>query len=753
MKKYKISVALLLSLMATTGTFAQTTKKQSLENNISGHEAASNVLLNASDDSKPRDINVGLPIGTGGTPVYENGLVVTYDTNGQGTSATWRQDGSYQKVQSLTLSQTAIMNGVTGASVATYTNNGTDTFKGKVGFMTNSFGLLRGNVNVSGPLKKGFYYSLNTFVDMDPSNYRSKISRFLDETYLFKGAITKKYNGGNGEIGLIYKYINSKSASDKKSPYYYRKTGKVDPIEGMDISHDAYTLRSRTVTIMDPLTGKMVETDVLNDTGSETHDLQLFGNNKLANSWNLNYVLKYTHALAGDFSPNYNDIVNSSDAGEGYRYIYADNTNEQVYTGYVQRAMGSIRPRSLKQAVQTRVELKKDFIGNRLTLGFHGQYYNADKNTRATWSYMQEVADNPRPLVLQQLVNGKWANANNADAYGQWNYNGSLQYYNGHETKAAFYVIDNWDITRHLNVEAAVRLENHAISGDWYSKEKRDAAPDKRWLSGETEKVDRNFFNKSFSLSAIYKIQKSWGLLAEANYFEQGGYLSAYSGADNPQLKQSHTPYFSGGIYLNTKFISLVSKVSQIKMSNYSVNGTFNNDQGESLKKTFNYDVKTFGWTTDIILYPFKGFNLHFLLTLQNPKYDKFEFDVFGQQYNYKGNTLRSVSKTLIEIDPTYTWKKLKVWVSARYFGKQPANYPNSVYFASRWETFAGVEYKYSKNVSFSVNAVNLLNEVGAQGSISGGNTITDGSKYYNKPLTGTYIRPFTMEFKVNVTL
>ena len=51
------------------------------------------------------------------------------------------------------------------------------------------------------------------------------------------------------------------------------------------------------------------------------------------------------------------------------------------------------------------------------------------------------------------------------------------------------------------------------------------------------------------------------------------------------------------------------------------------------------------------------------------------------------------------------------------------------------------------------MNVVNLLNQTGAQGSIAGANTITEeaASQYYDKPLSGTFIRPFTLEFKTVV--
>ncbi len=742
-------------LVVASGTYAQNkTDKGNDGYAVPKQETASNVMLNASSDDGPRSINMGLPLGTKGTTVSENGLLVSYDPEAQKPSQAWRSDGSFSKVSSLSLLQTAIQYGEICASVASYTETGGDKFKGNVGFTTNSFGLLRGNLTLSGPVKNGWYYALNGFINLDPSNARSDISRSLDKTYILKGSIKKVYDGGKGEIGLRLKYDNSQNVIDLKTPYFYRSDGTVDALPGLKIGSVAYSPRYSDITIVDPLTGEKKTENVMKASGSETFALELFGKNAFAKGYNLNYVLRYNHANSGMYSPNFNDIITTSNYDANTRFIYADNANEQVYTGYVQRGMGSIMPKSVKQMVQARIELSKNFNTHEMTLGFNPQYYRADHVNRATFSYLQEVANNPRQLILQTWneTTGAWENANNADEYGQWNYNGSMQYYDGHETKVALYFSDNWDISRKLNLEYGFRLENHYFCGDWYSSAQRSEAPSRTWVSGNTDKISRNFFNKDIYAILTYKIARTWGVMAEGSYFEKGGNLSAYSGADDPQLKQSHTPYIAGGVYFNHPLVSLISKVSKIEMSNIGVNGTFNNEEtGESMKQSFNYDVKTLGWTTDAIIKPFKGFNLHLLLTIQNPQYKKFEFEVYGKKYDYAGKTLRSISKTLIEIDPSYTWSKFKAWASARYFSKEAANYPNTIYFASRWETFAGFDYKYNKSVNFSINVVNLLNQTGAQGTVSGGNTIMDGSKYYDKVLSGTYIRPFTVEFKTSV--
>lgn len=59
--------------------------------------STTNVMLNASSDNGPRDVNIGLPKSVGGTVVLENGLPVVYDFSGQFPTTVWRQDNGIAK--------------------------------------------------------------------------------------------------------------------------------------------------------------------------------------------------------------------------------------------------------------------------------------------------------------------------------------------------------------------------------------------------------------------------------------------------------------------------------------------------------------------------------------------------------------------------------------------------------------------------------------------------------------------------------
>ena len=112
---------------------------------------------------------------------------------------------------------------------------------------------------------------------------------------------------------------------------------------------------------------------------------------------------------------------------------------------------------------------------------------------------------------------------------------------------------------------------------------------------------------------------------------------------------------------------------------------------------------------------------------------------------------MTGLSKVLLDINPRFNFGKFSVWASARYQSKKYANVGNCIYFNGRWETFAGASWKVNKNVTFTANVVNVLNEKGPNGNVPGSALMTDPTQYYNTLIAGTYIRPFQTQFGIKV--
>lgn len=681
-----------------------------------------NVMLNAaSANAGPRNVNIGLPASVGGTTVLENDLPVVYFFWPEMPFKSWRMDAMTNGVKLLDLGQTAINIGDVGFSVGTYDNLGTDKFSGNIGLNSNHFGLLNGTANFSGPItKKGLKFSGGAYVNYDPGTYKVKnndIDRyFSDQTQLYKFALTQdyKFDGGTGSISAMYKYANSKSMTmSQYAPYQYHLDGSVTEIDGFKIGSDNYIARQK-FTVRDARTGNLEERDALNDYGSESNTLDLLWKNKLDNGLNINFVGRYHTAKSGMYLPIMTGINEAGDT---------------------QGVMALASRKTPIKSLTTLFEVGKKSGNHDWKIGLNQWIYGIDQFVTEGVLYNQTVAANPK------VISG-------SEVYGQIN-----EYHNGTENKTALFLTDKWDIANILTLNLGARFEYQNLRGDYINN--RDVDASIPYLSNRKTKIDKDWFNKAFMLSAVYKMTKNFGLLGEATYNEQAGHLENYSAGNEPDIKQSKIPGAGFGIFFNHSLFSLVSKATYIKRDEYRSTVNFSSSSGAVQRALATYDIETIGWTTDIVATPFKNFNLHLLFTLQAPKYKNYtgtvNFETTGENvdYNFNDNYVTGVSKVLIEIDPSYQWNNLRIWASARYFSKEYANLTNSLNFKGRWETFAGANYNITKNLEISATAVNLLNQRGAQGTISGADLYTEdeAKNLDGKILSGTYIRPFTMEF------
>ncbi|MDR0738210.1 MAG: TonB-dependent receptor [Prevotellaceae bacterium] len=695
-------------------------------------ESDRNVMLNAaSANSGPRNVNIGLPASVGGTTVLENDLPVVYFFWPEMPFKSWRIDAMTNGVKLLDLGQTAINIGDVGFSVGTYNNLGTDKFGGSIGLNSNHFGLLNGTTNLSGPLtKNGLKFSVGAFVNYDPGTYKvnkNNIDRYYnDQTQLYKVALTQDYRfrGGSGSISAFYKYARSKSMSAQHyAPYKYHLDGSVSEIDGFKIGNDNY-MAGQKFEVEDATTGKRVERDALDDYSAESHTFDLIGKNRLDNGLNLNFIVRYHTAKSGIYLPIMTGISEQT---------YTDDSGNQK-TGNLQGVMVLASKNTPVQSLTSLFEVGKKSGNHDWKIGLNQWLYGVDEFVTEGATYKQTVEANPKRV-------------------GGYNY-GISEYHNGTENKTALFLTDKWDISEVLTVNLGARFEYQNLRGDFINKD--EVNKNIPYLSNKRTDIKKDWFNKAFMVSGVYKMTKNFGLLGEATYNEQAGHLENYSAGNEPNLKKSKIPGAGLGVFYNHSLFSLVSKATYIQRDEYRSTVNFTSKKGEVERALALYDIETVGWTTDVVATPFKNFNLHFLLTLQAPKYKNYAGTVnfkTGESvsYDFNDNTVTGVSKVLMEIDPSYQWKNLRLWASARYFSKEYSNLTNSLFFRSRWETFAGANYTLNKNLEFSASVVNLLNQRGAKGSISGADLYTreEAAKMEGAILSGTYIRPFTVEFGV----
>lgn len=759
----KLGMVVLMPLFAFTCAYAQTDKKGNSEGSSSKEEGNRNVMLNASSANGPREIQIGLP--SADVNVLENSLPVTYATNPHSVNSNWRSDASLSHVGLLKISETAITTGNIGYAVNSFTQLGQEGFHGKLDYKSNHFGLQEFSLNLNGSLGKGWYYSANMYQDFDPGTFNIKLTPYQDRTQIYKAALTKLYDKGRGEFTAIYHYSNSHPVytfATQSAPFIYVGDGSVKEYGKFKLGTTSYLPTDNNIVYRDMRTGELKQTTLYDASDNHSSEVTLMNTYKWDNGLTWKIIGRYDNAHGAVVYQTPMSLIQVSGNSE-YNYVTRGiDGSVTPYTGeYVQTRMSCLNSGDIDELMFTS-ELSKKFSTSTLRIGLNEWYYNIDYTSNTTMYDQSVPADGGYAVRLYD--------ANKHDYYFyDFNKNAS-EYYKGHENKLALYITHDWDITPKLNVYYGGRIEWQTLNGQNAAVKNANGeyvgrfsdyhigavAPDGTVIKPTA--LDYDWLNYDLTAAVTYKLTNNFGLTGDFTYIVQHPKFENFAPATLPNTDKISVPLGRAGIYYNNSWLSLTSLFSYISKTNN--NSTLNlQHNGEIMAAPLTYDIQTLGWTTDVVAHPFKGFDLHFLFTYQKPTYKKYETSVrFSDGYvgtiNATGNIVAEIPEVLIEIDPSYMiTKDLKIWTSFRYFSKTYANINEAYYFNGHWETFGGINWQVNKKLSLGCTVVNFLNQTGAKGSIAGAELITkDEAKQYDGHLmTGSYLRPFTVEFSASL--
>lgn len=767
MKKTSFYSKSLIALPLVLSASLLTAQAQDDKSSNKKEEGNRNVMLNAASANGPREIQIGLP--SADVNVLENGLPVTYATNPHSVNSTWRSDASLSHVGLLKIAETAITTGNIGYAVNSFTNLGQEGFHGTLNYKTNHFGLSEFSLNVNGGLKNGWFYSGSIYQDFDPGTFKLKSTPFQDRTQIYKGAITKKYAGNRGSFTAMYKYANSHPVytyATQSAPFIYVGDGSVKEYGKFKLGTTSYLPMDNNMTYVDMKTGKLTTTDLYDAIENRSSEISLMNTYDWDNGLSWKIIGRYDHAHGALVYQTPMSLL-STQNNSAYNYVFQDAAGQlQRYNGeYVQTRMSCLNAGDIDEILLTS-ELSKRWATSTLRFGVNEWWYNIDYASKTTMYDQTVPNDGSYPVRVYD--------ANKRDYYFyDYNKNAS-EYYVGHENKLAFYFTHDWDITPKLNLYYGARAELQTLSGRNAAVKNADGnyvgrfpgyyigatAPDGTLIS--PARLSYHWFNYDLTAAATYKLTNNFGFTGDFTYLVQHPKFEAFAPATLPNTNRISVPLGRVGIYYNNPWISLTSLFSYISKTNN--NSTLNLQHAtaggtEIMAAPLTYDIKTWGWTTDVMAHPLKGLDIHFLFTYQKPTYKKYETSVtFSDGYvgsiNATGNIVAEIPQVLIEFDPSYMiTKDIKLWTSFRYFGKTYANINEAYYFNGHWETFGGVNWQVNKKLSLACSVVNFLNQTGAKGSIAGAELITkDQAKdIKNTLMTGSYLRPFTVEFTASL--
>lgn len=757
MKKQLLFCQRLLVCLAcggfTSASLAQVSSKEENADSVSVIKEERNVLLNATDANKPREIPIGLPAGD--VTVYENLLPAVYSSSLHNLSAHWRSDAGLGGVNLMNPMESAVTTGNVAYTVVSSPKTGKEVFEGVVNYQGNHYGWHQFDMNLSGRLGKRWYYAATMYQNFDPGTFKLRFTDFQDRMQLYRGVLSKKWN--NSEVDFIYKYTNNRRSGFLASfaPFIYVGDGSVKEIAGFALGTTSYLPENGTISYRDLITGEEYQTNFRDGLENKAHDIGLSLKHTFANKWKLDLNARYSYADVASTDVNgttITDVDNGKELGTDNAHSYY--IDGKPFTGKRQGSVAYLHLGNVQNVLLT-AELNKKFERHNTRLGVNSWWYKVDYHSNST---MFDRTVEAYPSLISHREGDSMINF--------YNYNGvASEYYKGNESRSALYLSDRWNISPKWEVYLGARLEYFRLRGENLPFTRfEDFCMNKAAADGKTitpQKFSRDDLNYAFSAQAIYHLNPRLGITADATMATYRPGINNYASSFNPSGEASKVPLLRGGIFYSNSWLNINSMVTYIsKTNNYSFMNISNPELNtDSRTVAFNYNIQTLGWTTTVEADLLKGLHLHFLVTLQQPKYNDYETTVtFGDKtypVSASGKIVTGISKVLLEIDPSYQMTdKMRLWMSFRYFSKQYANLSNALYFNGHWETFAGVEYKMNKLLALHVNVVNFLNQTGATGTISGAELITaeEAGKYKNHWMTGSYLRPFTLELGAKLT-
>ena len=727
-----------------------------------------NVMLNASDANKPREIQIGLP--SEDVTVYENGLPAVYSSSVHKLSAHWRSDASLKGTDLMTPSESAIATGNIAYAVSSFSELGQKEFKGKLNYKANHFGMQNVDLNLSGGIGDNWLYTASMYQNFDPGSFKLRFTDYADRTQLYHFGITRILNDGKGRVSLLYKYSNSKNPGNfaNAAPFIYSGDGSIKKIDGFDPGMDSYVQRQGSFQYLNTKSGKM-ETWNMSD-GSENHanEIALISQYQFDNGWLWKFNAKYMNAPRANYVDYGGSTISKVSEADGYQL-----SDGSAYSGYIEGRRTWLHVGKVSNALLT-TEISKQLNNHKLMIGLNEWYYHLNYYS-SSFQWAGTVEAYPRTLS-QMYVNplDPTQTARRSETFG---YNElSPEYTKGSENKLALYFTDEWKVSPKFKVFYGGRLEYYRMSAEQISTPRFSGFHLGNYNtyaiaagsvvatehSIEAKNVTKDKLNYAATLQLTYNLTRQFGLTADATIATRFPRISEYAGTGptEEQYKRVTIPLIRGGIFYKNDWIDLSSMVTYISKSN-NIDQQNLTKPGTTEGKTvlLIYNIQTLGWTTSAEINPFKNFHMHALFTYQKPVYKNYNASVTfsdGKSMGVNANNMivKEIPQVLIELDPKYDiTKNLNAWLSFRYFGKTYANLQEALYFNGHWETFGGINWNVNKKLSLGVSVINIFNEKGAKGTISGSELITkqEAGKYEGKYMSGSYLRPFTVEFSAGI--
>lgn len=665
-----------------------------------------------------------------GLPIYEGGNI-----DWMPIDMFYRVDGTIRLIEAIRSGSSGIFaSNAPGGIINFMSKTGGTTTKGSVKMQTSSFGQVRTEAEVGGPIVKGeWHYHLGGYYRID-NGVRSP-GFVANKGGQVKGNITRIFN--NGYIRVSGKYLNDRNILYSSIPI--QNTRKPSALE--DFNPNYGTMTSVNFQKVEMPTRRKDGTR-----GSEKYDLSdglhanlgYVGTNikfDLGDGWTIsnknrfslirnrgNAILSVRSAIDADEFANDRKILGNTHPV--YTYVNDGSVfNPSIGNGKVIEAGWLANQQNMYNIINS-TEISKKTEKYQASGNIYFSNYGNTTNRRWANILIEGTGEEPQLLDLTYYDNnGFVAQAATYNGFSNFDLSDSYLGAEGTATVAAIYFYGKYYLAEGTFADGGARMESLIADGSVENTRTYNLEPELQENTVISNVLYSNYTSTPYNVD---KLTYSWTIGFNHMFNKQSSFFVRFSdgfrtpdfdnwhqikdeddnGGEVERIFQSELGYKISSEHFALLFSSFYSYISN-QVTTLSI---YNED--EIIIQPFTRNAQTFGGELEGVVQFTQHFRLDVTATLQKATYLLDNNDVINSKFRINGNDVKRIPNVYFIIKPTYEINGITVFSTAQYIGKRFSDEINTDVLPSFVSLNLGVSYKY-KSYRFLVHAQNLTNEIG----------------------------------------
>jgi len=719
------------------------------------------LFVNADWGGGPREINVGLPQAGEWTLMsyIQDGIPMLSEITGAPHPFSLHKMSPMNATFNFYKSGIAPVVAYNGAVVTLdgVTRKGGPKQKGMFRLSGAAHGAISPKFYISGPMSKDkkWRYAAGASYAYDKGLRSTPYDR-VDEYGQFVFNIHKYFDKGYFRIGGWANSSYSKGAG--ASPFIYKEGGKIDNIDGFDVSKDGFLTNADKFHYLDGQTGKLKSMDA--DAGMELKNaaIDFEIDYKLSKNLTINNKARF---LTFEQKTNTSWYLSKPKTVDELKSRFGIGAQTPLNVSYVNGPQIE-NPETLNnnglfveefyltgdpykgQTVADVLELKLKLNAHKIRFGISDAYtWSNPRQTTVGTTFYKEVGNNPRIVNLSTDTKALTDPISGVTSYNPIAFAAE----NSSTNVFSIYAYDKWNPAKGLSISYGFRLDNTTWKLIKFDTKSNygvgpDGDPSTSWdnyaqITGDPNKINENTWNWSTGLDIKYKLGKGVSIFLTGSRGFNNYRISDFTqGSVDLDQKNSIVTSMSGIQYYKSRY-GFRASLNYSKMKNINKSGSIQLPDWNYPQWVTNFaDVKSIGIDTRTYYKPFKGAQIMLSMVYQQPEYEDYRIDNDqGEDYIFDDNMPGGISKVIIDFNPSYKTKKWGTWFSLRYFSKSYTSAANLLEYEERFEAYCGANYNINKNFVVSAQVNNIFNSLGIKGGVASDTYLREGadlSKQYN---------------------